>query len=65
MANTTAITNRFQITLNRILDLLIFTFYRTGGVPEYQYSISRQECLENPEIIDLFKEVSENWNRDY
>lgn len=52
-------TGRFQVTLNRVLGLLTFKMYRTGQVPEYEYSISLLECQESQEILDIIREWCE------
>jgi len=55
---------RLKITLYKVLGLLKFTFYRTGGVPKYQFSISKKEVQENPKILDIFKEMIRDWSVD-
>jgi len=51
-----AVTPRFQVTFNRVLGLLTFTMFRVGQVPEYEYSISLQECQERLEVLDVIRE---------
>ena len=49
--------NRFQVKLNRVLNLLTFTFFRAGNVPEYEFSLSKQEFQETPAIMDIFQKT--------
>lgn len=62
MPNIIAGNRRFRIVMNKILELLTFTFYRAGGSPEYEYSISRRECEENPQILEVLKETIKDWS---
>lgn len=50
-----AVTPRFQVTLNRALGLLTFTMFRTGQI-SYEYSISLLECRKQPKILEVIRE---------